>query len=60
MHTDTTKEAAQVRVEALRGLGGSVRLKQALDLSDAVRRLAEQGRRDRDGRTLPVASDESA
>ena len=54
MLTDTTREAARIRIETLRALGGSVRLKQALDLSDVVRRLAEQGQRDRDGRTPPV------
>jgi hypothetical protein len=47
MLTDTTKQAAQVRLEVLRNLGGSIRLRQALELSEAVRLLAEQGRRDR-------------
>ena len=47
MHSDTTKEAARLRLTTLRDLGGVERLKQALDLSEAVRRLAEQGERDR-------------
>ena len=55
MNSDTTKEAAQVRVAALRKLGGPARLKQALELSDTVRRLAEQGQRDREDMTPRVA-----
>ena len=47
MHTDTSVEAARMRLHALRALGGEARLKQALELSEAVRRLAESGRRER-------------
>jgi hypothetical protein len=60
MLTDTTREAARIRIETLRELGASVRLKQALDLSDVVRRLAEQGQRDRDNRKAGVPRVEPA
>jgi len=50
MHTDTSVEAAHVRLHALKELGGEARLKQALELSEAVRLLAECGRREREGR----------
>lgn len=47
MRFDTTAEATRIRLEVLRGLGGAARLKEALELSEAVRRIAEQGRDDR-------------
>ena len=48
MYTDTSAEAARVRLRALRELGGEARLRQALELSEAVRLLSESGRRERD------------
>ena len=48
MDLDTTREADEQRLAALRALDGSVRLKQALELSESVRRIAEQGKKDRD------------
>jgi hypothetical protein len=48
MHLDTTKDANQQRLAALRALEAPARLKQALELSDSVRRLAKQGRDDRE------------
>ena len=50
MDLDTTREADARRLAALRALEGTVRLKQALELSESVRRLAEQGQKDRDRR----------
>lgn len=50
MDLDTTREAEEQRLVALRALDGTVRLKQALELSESVRRLAEQGKKDRDRR----------
>ena len=52
MHTDTSVEAARVRLRALKKLGGQARLKQALELSEAVRILAESGRREREDRPV--------
>jgi len=47
MYSDTTPESARLRIQVLRDIGGAERLRQALALSDSVRRLAEQGRKDR-------------
>jgi hypothetical protein len=44
MHSDTTPEAVGLRRRVLRDLTGNDRLREALKLSDAVRRLAEEGR----------------
>ena len=51
MQRDTSQEAARLRLAVLRGLGGEARLAQALELSEAVRLLAEEGRRDREAGT---------
>lgn len=44
---DTTPGAARLRIEALAALSGADRLREALELSDAVRALSEAGRRRR-------------
>ena len=48
MDLDTTREAHEQRLAALRALEGTTRLKQAFELSESVRRLAEQGKKDRE------------
>lgn len=47
MVSDTTPKAAQERLAALRRLSGLDRLAQAVELSEVVRQLAAQGKRDR-------------
>lgn len=51
MARDTTREAAQAQLAALRQLSASARLSQALELSDSVRDLFEAGRAARLGST---------
>ena len=51
MLSDTTREATQAQLAALRQLSGIARLNQALELSDSVRDLFEAGRAARSGRT---------
>lgn len=60
MHTDTSVEAARVRLRVLRELGGPARLKQALELSEAVRILAESGRREREARPVDRSGQDAA
>lgn len=44
---DTSKQAARAQVEAWRSMGGEDRLRQAMALSDAVRRVSASGVRRR-------------
>jgi len=44
MESDTSREAAAIRLAALRRLDGASRLAQALEMSEAVQGIAEAGR----------------
>lgn len=62
MERDTSAEAEALRLAALRRLDGQGRLAQALEMSEAVRQIAETGRLARRGSgdrsSRPVGKDE--
>jgi len=56
MQNDTTPEAVQVRIAALRSISGTARLDQALELSESVRAIADAGARAREVAIRPRAT----
>jgi hypothetical protein len=57
MLLDTTADAAQTRWRILAGMTGEARLRQALELTDLVFRIAADGRR---ARTIASIGDQQA
>jgi hypothetical protein len=60
MLLDTTAEAARIRWKILTGMSGEARLRQALELTDLVFRIAADGRRARSAGEPSQAAPEAA